>query len=69
MASLDPEYTEELSYYDSCLGTCITAVHEDDESIWLHLSDGSTICVTALQQGFDVEIFDRPEEEECPDLQ
>ena len=71
MGEMVDEERGEPSYYDTCIGASITAVHEDAESVWLHLSDGSAICFMALEQGFDVEIFDRPPEgmEECRDIQ
>lgn len=49
--------SEEAGYYEQVVGATITAVHDDDESVWLHLSDGSMIEITAMQDGgFDVEI-------------
>jgi len=52
MADTEPE-----SYFDQVIGATITAVHDDAESIWIHLSDGSVIEVVALfDGGFDVEV-------------
>jgi hypothetical protein len=62
-AVFDPDYAEP-SYYDSCVGACIEAVYEDDESLWLHLSDGSALCFIADPAGgFNIEIHDRCEDD------
>jgi len=51
------EDTETVAYFDQVIGATITAVHDDAESMWIHLSDGSVIEIVALTDGgFDVEV-------------
>lgn len=51
------EAEQETDYFDQIVGACIVAVHDDSESVWLHLSDGSCMEFFALPEGgFDFEI-------------
>lgn len=43
-------------YLDSCVGTTIRAVHEDDDSYWLHLSDGTSLQFYVDADGLNVEV-------------
>ena len=53
---------EEDRYYDRVIGAEIVAVHQDHESVWIHLSNGDLIAFTADPLGgFDAEIH--PEED------
>lgn len=47
---------DEDAYYDQAVGLVITAIHDDTESIWLHLSDGSAMEFYATTDGFDMDI-------------
>lgn len=51
------EDEDAAEYFDQVIGATITAVHDDPESMWIHLSDGSMIEIVALTDGgFDVEV-------------
>lgn len=44
-------------YLAPAIGRCITSVRDDDESVWLTLSDGSAIEIYGLEDGgFGVEL-------------
>ena len=47
---------DEDAYYDQVVGLVITSIHDDSESIWLHLSDGSAMEFYATTDGFDMDI-------------
>lgn len=47
---------QEEGYFDQCIGAVITAIHDDDESVWIHLSDGSVLEFYATAEGFDFDI-------------
>lgn len=52
---------QDTEYFEQIVGACIVAVHDDDESIWLHLSDGSAVEFYSLplpDGGFDFEIHE-----------
>ena len=47
---------DEDAYYEQAVGLVITSIHDDTESVWLHLSDGSAMEFYATATGFDMDI-------------
>lgn len=48
---MDEEADYVTQVLSPCIGTSITAIHEEDYEVFLHLSDGQLISIKSLDDG------------------